>query len=207
MLTCAGLPKLHTLRLSGNDFRDSRHAAFFPRLPGPVCSTLRRLELRSCFLRAVPPALSHLTALTALDLSGNRTLEIERSDLEVFSRLTGLHELVRGLGQGPAAQGWLLCVCSACVICECGICSLAGVGTNEACVTEHAAATLQQCVLLQLPSLSCHTPLRLQRLGKPPGLTQGKVEWSQASVAALLDVQRACAWLRLSDALQPPPQE
>ena len=60
---------------------------------------------------------------------------------------------------------------------------------------------------LLLPSLSCHTPLCPQRLGKPPGLTQGKVEWSQASVAALLDVQRACAWLRLSDALQPPPQE
>lgn len=142
MLTCAGLPELHTLRLSGNDFRDSRHAAFFPRLPGPVCSALRRLELRSCFLRAVPHALSRLTALTALDLSGNRTLEIQRSDLAVFSHLTGLHELVRGLGQGPAAQGWLLHVCSARGMCECGICSQAGLAR-----TKHALRSmlLQHC--------------------------------------------------------------
>ncbi|PRW33711.1 Adenylate cyclase isoform A [Chlorella sorokiniana] len=88
----AGLPDLRTLRLSGNLFRSARHPSFFPGLPGPVCSSLRRLELRACFLRAVPPCLSHLTALTALDLSGNRTLEICDSDVDIF-RLTRLREL------------------------------------------------------------------------------------------------------------------
>lgn len=45
-------------------------------------------------MRAVPPSLSHLTALTALDLSGNRSLEIVPSDVATFSCLTGLHDLV-----------------------------------------------------------------------------------------------------------------
>lgn len=96
-----GLPELHTLRLNGNVFhslRGMRKPAFFPGLPGPLCSSLRRLEMRGCFLRGVPPQLSHLTALTALDLSGSRKLEIQRSDVDVFSRLTNLRELVRGWG-------------------------------------------------------------------------------------------------------------
>lgn len=85
-------------------FKHSRQSAFFPGVPGPICSTLRRLELRSCFLRSVPPVVSRLTALTALDLSGNHFLEIERSDVDIFSRLTGLRDLVSRLG-GVAMPG------------------------------------------------------------------------------------------------------
>ena len=92
--SCADLPELHTLRLSGNIFRDSRQPAFFPGLLGSKCSSLQSLEMRSCFMQAVPPALSDLTALTALDLSGNRFLELERSDVDVFRRLSRLRELV-----------------------------------------------------------------------------------------------------------------
>ena len=89
----AGLPELHTLRLSGNIFRSLRQIrkpSFFPGLPGLVCSSLQRLEMRGCFLPGVLPQLSHLTALTALDLSGSRKLEINRSDVDTFSRLTRL---------------------------------------------------------------------------------------------------------------------
>ncbi|KAI7841251.1 hypothetical protein COHA_005024 [Chlorella ohadii] len=89
----ADLPELHTLRLSGNPFGIAWGPTDFPGLPGTVCKTLQRLELRGCFLQAVPPYLSHLTALTALDLSGNRTLEIAPSDVHIFSCLTGLRKL------------------------------------------------------------------------------------------------------------------
>lgn len=94
----ADLPELHTLRLSGNPFGIAWGPTDFPGLPGTVCKTLQRLELRGCFLQAVPPYLSHLTALTALDLSGNRTLEIAPSDVHIFSCLTGLRKLVRTVG-------------------------------------------------------------------------------------------------------------
>lgn len=104
----ADLPGLHTLRLSGNVFKHSRQSDLFPGVPGPICSTLQRLELRNCFMRGLPPTLSHLTALTALDLSGNRFLELERSDVEIFSRnLTGLRELVSW------RAGWRQCVAAA----------------------------------------------------------------------------------------------
>ena len=100
----AGLPELHTLRLSSNIFRDTSRPSFFPGVPGPLCSTLQRLEMRGCFLRSVPHFVSHLTALTALDLSGNRTLEVSRSDAELFSRLTALRDLVRRAGWTRAGE-------------------------------------------------------------------------------------------------------
>lgn len=47
------------------------------------------------------------------------------------------------------------------------------------------------------PTLAC-----LQRLAKPPGPVRRRAEWSQASVAALLAVQRACGWLDAASGLE-----
>jgi len=115
--SCAGLPELHTLRLNGNIFSRARMKGFLPRTLGPLRSSLRRLEMRGCFMPGVPLLLSRLTALTALDLSGNRQLELRRSDVGIFSCLTSLHELV-SFGAGQAGENCLVwtCLCHA-VLC------------------------------------------------------------------------------------------
>ncbi len=193
------MPELHTLRLNGNAFDSVGDREIYPGFPGPVCSSLRRLEMRRCFLPAVPPRLSLLCALTSLDLSSNRQLEFQRSDAGIFSRLTSLRELV-SFGAAQAGEGDR-CLCHAVLFCSCK-------HTKLSMRSKRVDAPHRLCLLVCVAcSLTvCPPPLLLpaylQNLAKPPSPIHQRMEWSQASVAALLAVQRACSWLDLSQAME-----
>lgn len=58
------------------------------------------------------------------------------------------------------------------------------------------------CGLLPRNPPATPAPAHPQRLAKPPSPIHERMEWSQASVAALLAVQRACSWLDLSQAME-----
>ena len=127
------------------------------------CSELRKLDLSESTLPALPPALSHLTALEYLDLSFNGNLGDEGGGLEPLATLTRLRKLnlsACDLHAVPPALPGLTALECLDLSYNWQLCPGAGSLEHLATLTRLRKLSLAACGLTAVPpALSCLTTL------------------------------------------------